>query len=84
MEQFGQCAGVDKVVHGLSWSAPFDDQVCEGAGDIFETIPHFFDRWRRWVAPFGDFGADLSEVLVVEVVVVGLDDEGDAFVVVER
>ena len=66
------------------WSALFHDQFGERTGNIFQMVLHFCDGGRRWVAPFGDFGADLSEVLVVEVVVVGLDDEGDAFVVVER
>lgn len=71
-------------MHRLPMSTLFDYQVCERSGNVFQPLLHFFNRWRRWVAAFGNFGTDLRKVLVVEVIIEGFDDEGYTFVVVER
>jgi hypothetical protein len=84
VKEFGQSAGVEKVLHWLPMSALLNNQVAERTRITLQSPLHFFDSWRCWVSSFCDLGLATRQVLVVVTVIQWFDDQGDAFFVVER
>lgn len=83
VELLHQCAGIEEEEHWLPASSFLDDSVAERARNILQALSYLFGGWR-WFVSFGGFGLAMREVLVVEIVIVWFDDEGDAFLVVNR
>jgi hypothetical protein len=83
VEPFGQSARIEEIQQNSVLSAFLNDQIRPGTLIVFQQFLQFF-RGQRWLIALRDLSLALRKILMVDIVIVRFDDQGDPFRIVKR